>query len=343
MGWKRDEKSRGACKKGLAAVATIICFLLCGCGVIQKEEEIHVMRYGEETAQEEAEIAVVLRGDLVSENNIFVSVQAENKSSLSFGVSGIPYDEFYVAEGDEVTKGQLLAKLECDDYLEQLDAAEYDLKRLAIKEKQLEQDFVNYGMSKRDYERQKADYTNRRLVLTQRIGELSVYVEERYLYADIDGVVEDMWQPDAEELSEEGKVMFVLSGGEKKFVGNTADERGLTVGETYMLGAGSETYEVVLEKISREEYGDAQLVFALTGSGGETTAERGVVSYVVDEVTDVLYIPKEAVVKTGDACYVYFLNDRGLRELKEIRVAGLYGAYCIVEEGLEEGEEIICD
>lgn len=343
MDWKRDGKSGVACKKGLAAAVATVLILLCGCGVIQKEEEIHVMRYGEKNVQEEAEIAVVLRGNLVSENSITVSVQAENKSSLSFGVSGIPYDEFYVAEGDEVAKGQLLAKLECDDYQEQLDAAEYDLQRLEIEEKQLERDFVNYGMSKRDYERQKADYANQRLVLTQRIEELSVYVKERYLYADIDGVVEDMAQTDEEGLSQERQVIFVLSGGEKKFVGSTADERGLAVGETYSLVAGSETCEVVLEKISRQENGDAQLVFALTEGSGETTAERGVISYVVDEVTDVLYIPREAVVKNGDACYVYFLNDRGLRELKEIRVSGPYGEYCVVEEGLEEGEEIICD
>lgn len=342
MAKKRNVRKGLWCKKGLAAAVMTAFALLCGCGIIQREEEIHVMRYGEETVQEEVEIAVVLKGDLVSENNIFVSCQSENKSSLSFGISGIKYDEFYVSEGDEVTKGQLLAKLECDDYLEQLNEAKYDLERLDIESRQLEQDFINYGMSKRDYDRKKADYANERLVLTQRIGELSVYVKERYIYADIDGVVEEMAAVDSTELSEEGKVIFELSGGEKKFRGSTADERGLQVQNTYVLTAGNESYEVVLQEISREEYGDARLTYTVSG-GEEITAGRGVVSYVVDEIKDVLYIPREAVAKSGEHYYVYFLNDKGLREVKEISVSGLYGEYYIVADGLEEGEEILCD
>jgi len=342
MGRKGNGQKKSVCKKGAAAAVMTVLILLCGCGIMEKEEEIRVMRYGEETVLEETGIAVVLRGDLVSENNIFVAYQSENKSSLSFGVSGIRYDEFYVSEGDEVKKGQLLAKLECDDYLEQVNGAKYDLERLDIESKQLEQDFINYGMPKRDYERKKADYANQRLVLTQRIEELSVYVEERYIYADIDGVVEDMAVIDSSELSEEGKVIFELSGGEKKFKGNTADERGLVVSDIYTLTAGNETYEVVLEEISREEYGDAKLTFTAVG-GEEITAERGVVSYVVDEAEDVLYIPREAVSVRGEHYYVYYFNDRGLREAKEISVSGLYGDYYVVAEGLAEGEEIICD
>ena len=56
-------------KKEMKVVWTVVLLLLLlsGCGVIQKEEEIRMMRYGEKTVQEDVEIAVVLKGDLVSE------------------------------------------------------------------------------------------------------------------------------------------------------------------------------------------------------------------------------------------------------------------------------------
>ena len=333
-------------KKEMKVVWTVVLLLLLlsGCGVIQKEEEIRMMRYGEKSVQEDVEIAVVLKGDLVSENNIFVYCEREAGSSLSFGVSGIPYDEFYVSKGDEVTRGQLLAKLECDDYQEQKEAAQYELQRIDIELKKLDSDFANYGMSLKDYERQKADYENQKLVLNQRMEELSVYISERYIYADMDGVVEEMAEVGRQDLSEEGLVIFELTGGGQEFRGNTADTRKLAIGQTYSLTLDGEVYEVVLDRMDEGENGDVQVVFTFAdGIDHPITSERGVVKYVVEEAQDVLYIPKNAVSKGGDRYYVYFLNEAGLREMKEISISDSYGDYYVVTAGLSEGEEIICD
>lgn len=333
-------------KKEMKVVWTVVLLLLLlsGCGVIQKEEEIRMMRYGEKTVQEDVEIAVVLKGDLVSENNIFVYCEREAGSSLSFGVSGIPYDEFYVSKGDEVTRGQLLAKLECDDYQKQKEAAQYELQRIDIELKKLDSDFANYGMSLKDYERQKADYENQKLVLNQRMEELSVYISEKYIYADMDGVVEEMAEVGRQDLSEEGLVIFELTGGGQEFRGNTGDTRKLAIGQTYSLTLDGEVYEVVLDRISDGETGDVEVVFTFAdGIDHPITSERGVVKYVVEEEKDVLYIPKNAVSKGGDRYYVYFLNEAGLREMKEIIISDSYGDYYVVTAGLSEGEEIICD
>lgn len=322
----------------------LLLLLLSGCGVIQKEEEIRMMRYGEKTVQEDVEIAVVLRGNLVSENNIFVYCEREAGSSLSFGISGIPYDEFYVSKGDEVTRGQLLAKLECDDYQKQKEAARYELQRIDIELKKLDSDFANYGMSLKDYERQKADYENQKLVLSQRMEELSVYISERYIYADMDGVVKEMAEVGSQDLSEEGLVIFELTGGGQEFRGDTADTRKLAIGQTYSLTLDGEVYEVILDRMDEGENGDVQVVFIFAdGKDHPITSERGVVKYVVEEEKDVLYIPKNAVSKGGDRYYVYFLNEAGLREMKEISISDGYGDYYVVTAGLSEGEEIICD
>ena len=331
-------------KYPVMAAFMILLLFLQGCSVMEKEEEIRIMRYGEKEVQEDVEIAVVLRGDLVSENNIFVYSGRESGSSLSFKVSGVRYDEFYVSRGDTVKKGQLLAKLECDDYLEQKEAAQYELQRLEIAVKQLEADFQNYGMSKKDYERQMADYENQRLVLNQRMEELSVYISERYLYADMDGIVKEMARIGSQDLSEEGLVIFELAGGGQEFRGNTADTRKLVIGGIYTLTLDGRSYEVVLERMNDQENGDAEVFFAFAdGQEHSITGERGVIRYVVEEENDVLYIPVSAVSKSGEHSYVYFLNDAGLREMKEISVSKRYGDYYVVTAGLSEGEEIICD
>lgn len=330
----------------MPVVPAIVFFLLftSGCGLVQKEEEIHVMRYGEVAAQENGEIAVVLKGDLVSENNIFVYCEREEGSTLSFGISGIRYDEFYVSRGDTVKKGQLLAKLECDDYQEQKEAAQYELQRIDIALKKLDADFLNYGMSKADYERQKADYENQKLVLNQRMEELSVYISERYIYADMDGIVKEMAEPDSQAVSEEGLAIFELAGGRQEFRGNTADTRKLVIGQTYSLTLDGVVYDVVLDRMGSDEKGDVQVIFTFAdGKERSIEADRGVVSYVVEEAKDVLYIPKSAVSKGGEKTYVYFLNEAGLREMKEISISDSYGDYYVVTAGLAEGEEILCD
>lgn len=332
--------------RSLQVITALMAFLLflSGCGVIQKEEEIRIMRYGERAVWEDVEIAVVLKGNLVSENNIFVYCERKNTSSLSFGVSGVRYDEFYVSKGDEVTKGQLLAKLECDDYKEQKEALQYELLRIDIELKQLESDFLNYGMSLKEYERKKADYENQKLVLKQRMEELSVYISERYIYADMDGVVKEMAEVDSQDLSEEGLVIFELTGGQQEFRGNTADTRKLAIGQIYSLTLDGEVYEVVLDRMDDGEIGDVQVVFTFAdGQEHSVTSERGVVRYVVEEAKDVLYIPKSAVSKGGEHYYVYFLNEAGFREMKEISISDSYGDYYVVTAGLTEGEEILCD
>ncbi|MBA46725.1 MAG: hypothetical protein CL893_01405, partial [Dehalococcoidia bacterium] len=57
------------------------------------------------------------------------STQIDKKISLSFGTSG-KLSQIYVEDGDFVTKGQLLAKLDSKDLLNALERQELQLKKL---------------------------------------------------------------------------------------------------------------------------------------------------------------------------------------------------------------------
>ena len=100
---------------------TCTIFLICGamlgsgCGLIQEEEAYHVMQVEDSEEEETIGTAIVMRGDLTLENDVLASCQAEEKSNLSFAVSGEKYDVINAREGDHVKKGQLLAQLDCKD------------------------------------------------------------------------------------------------------------------------------------------------------------------------------------------------------------------------------------
>ena len=74
----------------------LLCIGLTGCAKSQSETQ---------------EIAVVARGDLIISVSVSGNLEMPHKMDLSFGTTGI-VQEIVVSEGDKVSKGQLLAKLD---------------------------------------------------------------------------------------------------------------------------------------------------------------------------------------------------------------------------------------
>lgn len=231
-------------------IFSIMFFVLTGCGMIPKEEEYHVVTIqNEENTNSNENVINVLRGDLKYENSILVSHKAAEKSSLSFAISGVPYDSFYVEAGDEVKKGELLAKLDCQDCIEQKQANEFELKRKQAEYDELDSLFQDYAMSKADYERRQADLSNEIEVIKQKLQELETYIQERSIYADIDGVVTQMGEIDQAGTSVEGKMIYLISGGNQTFEGETNLTDGLEVGKQYGLTISDYTFQVKLLEI----------------------------------------------------------------------------------------------
>lgn len=100
------------CKK-MALILTFSCMTAAftGCNGPGAAEVYHQMPVMNKQKQSETIFATVMRGDLKEEKTIRLSAKAGQKSSLSFQISDIGYDAFYVTAGDKVKKGQILARL----------------------------------------------------------------------------------------------------------------------------------------------------------------------------------------------------------------------------------------
>lgn len=321
----------------------LISFLLTGCGFLGSQEVYHPMPQMKRTQETEAEIAIVLQGDLADEKSITALAQPANQSSLSFAVTGEKIEGFYVSVGDRVRKGQVLAELSCETYLQELQQTQYELERVRIQKSQQKGLFDQYAMSKAEYERSMADLENQELYLTQRKSELDMLLQERRIVADMDGTVKRMTEVDFNAVSEDGREMIVLVGGETTFTARVLDTAGLTKGTHYYMETGAQSYEVELLDIEQTEDGQYALTFGFpyddydAGNGGS-----GKIIYTAHDVKDVLYVDQRAVSKVGDTYYVYYMED-GYRQAKQVVAGPQVSNYYVIEKGVSKGDELLCD
>ena len=218
------------CKK-MALILTFGCMTAAftGCNGPGAAEVYHQMPVMNKQKQSETIFATVMRGDLKEEKTIRLSAKVGQKSSLSFQISDIGYDAFYVTAGDKVKKGQILARLDCEDLLMQKQESSLALEEAQIRLSMQKGLFDQYAMSKADYERAVADLQNEIEVRQQEIAEYDVLIDERTIYADMDGYVKSVTNVDLSQTSEEGREMISLNGGEMEYTASVPDMAGLEV------------------------------------------------------------------------------------------------------------------
>lgn len=341
-------------KRRLVTIAGIaVCLLLGGCSLLKKEEEYHVLRIDSlQDEQRDEKIAVVMRGDIAEETSITVLAQIAGRSALSFPITGEDFGKSYISVGDRVKKGQLLMELDCDTFRQELKQVQYEEQNILIDREECEKLFQSSMDKKPDYkeslrlkeEYQDAmeDYENRLEILRLHKAECEKKIQERCLYADIDGVVTSM-----QEITEGGKsvagfTMVNLAAENYRYEATTTAEE-LVVGDTYPMQQQNRTVDVVLQSMEKSDEG-YHLIFTLKNEAGEEDADVTVGGKIIlktKERDNVLYLEKDAVVKTEDAYYVY-VNEEDDWQIKEIGVDGPVGDYYIITEGLEEGESVLC-
>lgn len=316
---------------------------LTGCGFIGKEEVYYPKpKFNHTTSKTEDLITVVMRGDVREEKTLTLFAKPVNETDLSFAVSGIKYDTFFVSPGDKVKKGQVLARLYCEDYVTLKQQAQSQLARVNAELKKQWPLFEQYAMSKAEYERSVADLSNQIQVLNEQIKEYDAYINDRTIYADIDGIVKNITDVEPLECSQEGKIMISLVSGEKIFTTTTPELAGLEVGNIYNMNANDTIVEVKLDS-AEQENGQYKLSFVLASENTDATdIDRGKINYISYEMNNQLYVDQSGVSKVGDTYYVYYLAN-GSRQVKEVKVGPLVNGCYIIEDGVKEGEELLCN
>ena len=246
-----------------ALFALAATLALSGCALLPEEEvlpEAPVQRTG---AQEAFTLDYVQRGDLVRTERYTATYRAVRQEQLCFAVSGVPFDEMYVSEGETVRSGQLLAKLDTGTFEEEAASQAAQIETLALEVRQQEEnralaqekweiewsymdeeareDAAPLSEVLRPYDRAIEDLQGQIEVARVRQAQTEAYVRERQLRAGISGVVTYARSLEKGTLSDETEVVFTISdAGSSLFVLSTKDLENFPEGRTVEVVIGLE-------------------------------------------------------------------------------------------------------
>lgn len=348
-------------KRYYAGAVLVSCMLaLCGCNSKQEDEKASILVTND--AASSYEMTQAQRGKIQKTKVLVANYQQVRSENLSFQADGRRLSGVYVSLGDTVKKGDLLAEVYCDDEKEALAELEYQIKTLEMKmghlQEQKELELTQMSRKKNsmtdseyetkvaeledDYRLQTEDMEDMIYITRMQYDEVYRWVEGCKIYATMDGTVTYLRDTGSGFVSWRGdKVITVSDSAECAFLCDDVEYASyFDVGETYVFATSTGIeYETVLtevdvdEKIMRFELKVPQY--------NMTLGQRVLYSLVLDEKEDVLSIPKSAVYYAGDKAYVYYFDEEGNRQIKNITVGLQADSRVEVTDGLAEGEEVI--
>jgi len=299
----------------------------------------------------------VTRGDIVKTVLADGSLEMPNKAYLSFGATGT-VQEVLVDEGNNVTKGQVLARLDAPSLESSVEMAELQVE---IAQEQVKAARAQYEKAQdlpgADEDAAKASWEIAKLNL--KIAKLNLdaaelNLEKAVIVAPFDGVVADITITEGKEISTATLATPAISLVDTSEI----EMRGfIDEIDIAMVQPGQEA-NILLDALPDEEVKGSVVFISPVG-----TIQAGVVSYattitlenpvaelrdgmsataeiIIERRDDVLFIPNRAIRGTLENPTVVVLVD-GQQEERQITLGLSDGINTEVLSGLEEGEEVV--
>lgn len=358
-------------KKAAFVAALLMAVSFAGCGP-QGEEDSPVVLAPE---QDEItyEMAVAVLGDVEQRESMKCTYKELSSEDISFAMSGRQIAEVYVAEGDHVKKGQLLAELTGGNLDKNIKDLEYRIARnkLLLDNIVINEDYeistlwLNYlyqsGQSEwekealeANVERVQQNYRYTRedcedaLALDEaELEKLQRELKQSRVYAGMDGTVS--WVKDdlkGSTSAMDERIMTIIDSSACVFVTEKEAfipyfKEGEAVELSIIAGTGAGKYTVI--PFMMDKWGEQQM-FVLTADNENSiigVGATGTLTVTLERREQVLTIPVNAVHEADGKPYVYVLGENNMRTIKWIET-GLYGKTNVeVTSGLERGERVI--
>jgi RND family efflux transporter MFP subunit len=312
---------------------------------------------------------LVTRGDIVKTVLVDGNLVMPSKAYLSFGVTGT-VTEVLVAEGDNVTEGQVLARLDAPSLESSIETAElgvelaeegvkaaraqYEIAQINLDEGALGQSEdvleLQVDMARSSWETAKLNLEIAELSLES--AELNL--EKAVIVAPFDGVVTDITITEGKEISTAALATPAISLVDTSEI----EMRGFIDEIDIAIVKVGQEANIILDALPDEEVKGEVAFISPVG-----TSLAGVVSYdttvtlenpvaelrdgmsataevIIERRDDVLSIPNRYIRGTLQNPMVVVLVD-GQQEQKEITLGLSDGINTEVLSGLEEGEEVV--
>ena len=349
-------------RKWIAIPLAALCLLgLSGCFLLPAEPEVPELPLVTPYSGAEYITAQVTRGDLSLVQTVNCTFSATRTENLKFTVVDKKYGTIFVAVGQEVTAGTLIAELDAGDIKSRLRQTEDEIARLELQvscaEKALELALQEETLRKADNttasDARAADlayYSASLEIREQKRDELNAELESLRLYAGIDGTVTYVKTVKEGDSSSKAELVATITDtASSMFTGSTDAWAWLTPGTRVNVRSGEAEYPCISvspASLGLEDQMDSRgyktVYLKLVGPELPTGDNvRGSVELLLDSREDVLILPQRAVFTVGDQCYVYYEDENGLKNAKPVSCGLLAGWYVEVTDGLSEGDTVI--
>lgn len=342
----------------------VLPFLLTACQMVPVEEELPAAPVMQSYEIEEYQLTTVKRGDIFLEKTVRCEYIPANREMLGFMLGGEYIDQVFVAEGQTVQKGELLAELVTSDLEQRIDTQEYTLETLRLKEQQARE---LWALDLARLEAAKADFsliseTDEKYYLQVQELEDAVYIEKmkladlkeelnkRRLYAGINGTVTYLRQTKNGDRSVEGQLFMTLADMDSvAFVVKGEDAVYFPIGTQTLIRCNSKEYQAVAvepERLGLKGSDTGEPVAYLQLMQPDPTIEDGttaMIKVVMEASQDTLYLEKKALRSADGKYYVAVMDEEGWKVTKEVSTGLITTEYIEITGGLEEGSLVIIE
>lgn len=280
------------------------------------------------------------------------TVRAIHRVDLSFNVPG-RLIELTAKEGQRVRKGELLAKLDPQDYVQRVKAAQAEYDKALADYQRAEELIVKDYISKADHDKAVA----RKEVAAARLERAKKALDETHLRAPFDGVVAKRYVENHTELQAKQPVLSLQDPAALEVVVDVPEELVARYRADLPLAAEARfgTLPGRAFPLSIREFAAQadpatrtyQAVFALSGQEGENllpgmTAEVTFRVAARDEGSDHAFtIPRSALLEADGAQWVWVIEPHsGVVHRRKVQADEHTRDTVIVREGLRPGERI---
>lgn len=343
--------------------------LLCGCG--QEEETEHSVELQAEVVRENTyELTPVTRGTVQQPLVLDCNYSQTMEMDLYFAMDQEVITDVYVAKGDIVEKGQLLASVDVENTQKRIRELEHQLARanltqqqlLESKEFDLEQAEILFSYTpmkdddkkalKEQKENIEKSYYDRLVdaadsveMLTQRLEQAREYLKNGNLYAPMNGVVSYLKENMEDSVTDKTERIVTLYDADScMFISENVEAIpyvDLEAEYTIVCGLGKNQREYTVVPDMMESWGEKIYFRLLDEEYDPNVIKNGKISIITDEAEHVLCVDRAAVHASGEQYYVYLLDEEGIRRMQFVET-GLWGADLVeIRSGLTEGSYVI--
>ncbi len=354
--------------KKVSLLSIALLLLLTACSSEEQVKKVQID--AAETNDKGYELVDCSRQDIREELTASLTYSVTKSENYSFSVKNKIVEFVYVKKGDTVKKGDVLAVLESEDLDSKLRDLKFELEgeqlnlkhTIETRDNAIETEEYMYLYTKmtdedtkardeavesinKSYESTIKSIEDQITITTMKIEDVEQEYKDSRLVAGFDGIVsfcKTTLEGNIANVGEE--VIRIYEPSTCLLISSNADmaeyfEEG--VNYEMKIGTGSAERLYTVTPCNLEDWGEKLYFSLVEATSAIAVGDYGKVTIVTAQKENVLSVPSSAVHKSGKDRYVYYLDDKGVKRMKWVKIGLVGKEYTEIVEGLSEGEYII--